>query len=124
MHYVIVKEMKVHGAHNLDLPYESPCNKLHGHTYKFELTVEADELNENNMVIDFTTLKNLVFNTFNSENDHVHFNTKISVNPTAEKIGEVLLNEMNRALSKLPNRPKLTSVIVWETENNACKVSL
>lgn len=39
----------------------SHCNKLHGYSLKFEIVFEAEELDQNNWVVDFGFLKNSKF---------------------------------------------------------------
>jgi 6-pyruvoyltetrahydropterin/6-carboxytetrahydropterin synthase len=58
--FKIKKTLEVAVAHRLDLPYESKCSKFHGHNLIITIYCQADELNENGMVIDFTEIKNLV----------------------------------------------------------------
>lgn len=52
-------EREVALAHFLDLPYESKCQRLHGHNYYVKVDIGA-ELNDEGMVIDFTKLKKIV----------------------------------------------------------------
>lgn len=40
---------------------KSHCNKLHGYALKFEVVFEAEELDQNNWVVDFGFLKNSKF---------------------------------------------------------------
>jgi len=46
-------------SHFLDLPYDSKCLRIHGHTYNVDVEIWG-ELNENGMVFDFNHLSNLV----------------------------------------------------------------
>ncbi|MFA4719957.1 6-pyruvoyl trahydropterin synthase family protein [Pyrococcus kukulkanii] len=45
-------------SHFLELPYESKCLRIHGHTYRVEVEIEG-ELNENGMIFDFNHLSEL-----------------------------------------------------------------
>lgn len=40
--------------------HESRCRNVHGHRYAFEITVEADDLDEAGRVVDFGVVKQLV----------------------------------------------------------------
>lgn len=60
MMYRIQKTFEVALAHELNLPYISKCKKLHGHNLSITVYCQAEELNENGMVIDFTLIKSCV----------------------------------------------------------------
>jgi 6-pyruvoyl-tetrahydropterin synthase len=47
-------------AHKLNLPYGSPCNRIHGHNARVEVVLSGDELDSNGMLIDFSQIKKLV----------------------------------------------------------------
>ncbi len=54
----ITKEFKFEAAHRLyDLNYGSPCSSNHGHSYKVKVTLTVKNLNQNDMIIDFSELK-------------------------------------------------------------------
>jgi 6-pyruvoyltetrahydropterin/6-carboxytetrahydropterin synthase len=55
--YTVTKKLTFESAHKLNLPYESACNNLHGHSYIAELTIGAEKLNDVGFVIDFTEMK-------------------------------------------------------------------
>lgn len=57
---VWVREAPVCIAHQLHLPYESKCNRLHGHNYVVRVKVAASELDNNGMVVDFTKVKAVI----------------------------------------------------------------
>jgi len=46
-------------SHFLELPYESKCLRIHGHTYNVDVEIWG-ELNENGMIFDFNHLSSLV----------------------------------------------------------------
>jgi len=78
----IVKRMEFCASHALHLPYESPCNRLHGHNYIVEVEVVGHELNEEGMLIDFSAIKRLVMSL-----DHQNLNAVMEMeNCTAERI--------------------------------------
>ncbi len=82
-------------AHFL-LRYKGKCEQLHGHTYRLEVVVEGDK-KENDMVMDFSELKNIVEETVLCKLDHGNMN-EIFENPTAENIVEWIFDELNRKL--------------------------
>lgn len=55
-----VTESPVCIAHKLDLPYDSKCNKLHGHNYTVRVDIEAQHVDTNGMVVDFTHVKEVI----------------------------------------------------------------
>jgi len=55
--YTIRKMFKFEGAHILTKSYSKECQKIHGHSYKLEVKVSSNTLNEDGMVIDFGKLK-------------------------------------------------------------------
>jgi len=58
--FTVQKTLEVAISHSLTLPYDSPCERDHGHNLIITVFCQADELNENNMVIDFTEIKRVV----------------------------------------------------------------
>ena len=50
--------------------HESKCSQLHGHNYRFELTVAADELDALGRVIDFGVIKSLLCGWLEDHWDH------------------------------------------------------
>ena len=60
MIWTIKKTFEISASHQLDLPYESKCNNLHGHNWIVDIYVASHEL-ENGMVVDFNYLKKRFF---------------------------------------------------------------
>ena len=110
MLYVLKKKLEIHAAHNLTLPYESKCSRLHGHSYQAEVICASYELNEQGMVIDYNEIKNKIEKVL----DHNYLNDLITgvPNTTTEIIGTWIINQI----------PDLIySVELWESNNNCCK---
>ena len=84
--YIVSKRMEVAGAHQLDLPYESKCNNLHGHNWIVTVWCASDTLTDYGMVIDFKKLKDIVCGWL----DHKYLNDTLpaGLNPTAENIAK------------------------------------
>ena len=102
--YTVIKRLEVSGAHHLRLPYESKCRELHGHNWIITVTCRRERLNDNGMVVDFTTIKEIV-----GRLDHVNINEVLGeVNPTAENIARWLQGEI----------PYCVRVEVQESEGN------
>lgn len=103
--YTITKRLEISGAHHLDLPYESKCQNVHGHNWIVTVTLQAEELNKNDMVLDFNEIKNIV-----NEFDHADINEVLprNMNPTAENMARYLCELI----------PFCVRVSVQETEGN------
>ena len=57
-------------GHRLITSYAMKCQHLHGHRYEIEITVSADNLNEDNMIVDFKKLKEIVKEVLDDKWDH------------------------------------------------------
>jgi 6-pyruvoyltetrahydropterin/6-carboxytetrahydropterin synthase len=109
-------EDTIEAAHQLNLPYESKCNTLHGHSYRVRVKIEAKELNGNGMVIDFTDVKKVI-----RMYDHQNLNNFFSPT-TAERFAQVLYGELAIVLSEQDNYAIITEVAVSETKSTWVKV--
>jgi len=87
--YYLKKEVTIAGAHSLNLNYDSPCTNLHGHNWRIIVYLQADKLNENGMVTDFSWIKEIVKSL-----DHKNLNSIIP-QPTAENIAFYICNKIN-----------------------------
>lgn len=110
---LITKIFKFDAAHNL-IQYHGKCEKLHGHTYRLEVTVEGG-LNEDRMVIDFLLLKKIVQERVLDILDHAYINDYID-QPTAENIAIWIWKKLERDLNKDDHH--LCKIKVYETETS------
>ena len=113
MEWTIKKRFEVSASHQLDLPYDSKCNDLHGHNWIIDIHVSCSEL-ENGMVIDFNVLKEEVFNKL----DHKHLNDIIP-HPTVENIALWIAKAVG--LKDSGKRYWCTKVIIQESLGNVCE---
>jgi len=111
MPYTIQFSCILPGAHKLSLPYNSPCNELHGHTYRIELQFQSETLT-NGMVIDFTRLKDIL-----AEFDHCDWNEYLD-NPTSERIAKFLYHHIKQTDQGIVS-DLLQRVTVYEGQYNA-----
>lgn len=136
---LVTKEFKFDAAHYLT-KYHGKCERLHGHTYKLQVTVEGP-IQENGLVLDFVVLKNIVKEQVLSKLDHQNLN-EIFDNPTSEHIAiwiwhrlvdlpillaaqkdspnisdniKVLLQDPEGARMEISTQVKLFEVKLWET---------
>jgi 6-pyruvoyltetrahydropterin/6-carboxytetrahydropterin synthase len=93
-------------AHRLPR-YEGPCFRLHGHNYKFFVTVEGDVDPATGMIADFGRIKDVVSEAVLSRVDHRNLNDVLE-NPTAENIARWIWETL------APLMPGLTEVRLFE----------
>ena len=112
----VTKEFEFEAAHHL-LNYEGACARVHGHTYKLQVTASGEVYTSgllqatDHMVIDFKELKKIVDNKIIHTHDHADLN-EIYENPTAE----VMVVKMFGVIQEsLPKDVRLESVKLWET---------
>ena len=97
--------------------YRGKCEKVHGHNYKIQVSVEGGALDSAGLLMDFVELKRLlhaVMDRLDHEflNDVAPFDV---VNPTAENMAKYFYEEISPGL---PARARLASVKVWETDTS------
>lgn len=107
--FLITKEFTFDSAHYLPR-YNGKCEALHGHTYKMQVTVKNDTLNEG-LAFDFVALKNIVKKEIISHWDHQLLNDHLE-NPSTE-------NMCLAAWKKLSQKDLLGELLfeikIWET---------
>ncbi len=95
------------------------CEELHGHNFRVEVTVAAQELNSSGIAIDFRDVKKWLQEILDNL-DHKHLNELAffnTTNPSSENIAQYIYREMK--LKAEQTEVKVTSVKVWESENAA-----
>lgn len=102
--WIIEKQMVISASHQLNLPYSSKCNNLHGHNWIITIRLASDTLNENDMVTDFTDIKRKIHDFL----DHKDLNKILDFRPTAERIAEWCAKQLDNVIS----------VTVEESPNN------
>ena len=113
--YKVSKRIEVAGSHRLELDYDSPCSRLHGHNWIITVHCQSPVVNQNGMVIDFARIKKLV----HGKMDHQNLNELFSFNPTAENIAKWIYDTINADL--FDTEAFCYKVEVQESEGNvAC----
>lgn len=87
----VTKEFTFDAAHFLT-DYYGKCEKLHGHTYKLQVTVTGD-LGSNGLLLDFVLLKKIVKDKVLSKLDHSHLNDHFP-NPTSELVANWIWQQL------------------------------
>lgn len=84
-HYELnLEKYEIAGAHQLELPYESPCQGLHGHNWMVSAHVKSTKLSKHGMILDFKHIKDYL-----KQYDHQVINNMVDVNPTAENLARI-----------------------------------
>lgn len=94
--------------------YEGPCARLHGHTWKIEVTVMGNQLDTIGLLVDFKILKKKLKDVL-APLDHVNLNELpcfAGINPSTENLAKYIYAQF--ALSVAPL--KLKQVEVWESD--------
>lgn len=103
-------------AHQLR-EYKGKCENIHGHNWRVEVEVIAENLNEIGIAIDFKELKEIT-ETVVSELDHTFINQITpftEINPSSENIARWIYMCLRDKLTD--KTVKLHSVTVWESED-------
>ena len=111
--FYLTKTFTFDSAHNL-INYKGKCEKLHGHTYKLDVTVKGT-LNDEDMVVDFVDFKKIVKNKVVDVLDHSYIND-ILKQPSAENIALWIWNQLFQILKT--DNYELYEVKVWETKSS------
>lgn len=129
-------------GHRLRTSYAMKCRHVHGHRYEVEITVCTDKLNEDNMVVDFKRLKEIVKRVLDDKWDHA-FCLKyddpiveylkndqhterlhiVDFNPTLEWMVKHWYEELSKAFFEEGLDIKMYSLKASETAKNTCEYS-
>ena len=119
--YKLTSLSSLSAAHYLR-DYKGTCQRIHGHNWKIEITIESDRMNGLGMVMDFKEIKELTWQAV-GRFDHQVFNDIApfdKLNPTAENISKHFYQEIAKLL---PEGIKLSNVKLWETEKYCIEYS-
>lgn len=105
--FKIHKVCRFESAHRL--PGHPVCGKLHGHSYKVEVTVESTELDEHGFIIDFGLISSIC---------KVYDHSGRVIEMSAERLADRILNRVHSYVWPLEMKAALQSIVVrvWETE--------
>lgn len=123
--FQVTREIDFCYGHRL-LNYEGKCKFLHGHNGRAVITLEAPQLDERGMVLDFTDIKRVVAGWIDTNLDHrmiLHRDDPavsalkalgeplflIDTNPTAENIARLIFEVANK------HGFPVVDVQLWET---------
>ncbi|MFO7957572.1 MAG: 6-carboxytetrahydropterin synthase QueD [Candidatus Brocadiia bacterium] len=117
--YELTIEGDFAAAHNLR-EYQGECENLHGHNWRVQVQVAANELDRMGMVVDFRDLKAALKEVL-SRLDHKYLNEVPPFdrwNPTTENLCRFVAENL---APKLPENVSVRHVRCWESERcSAC----
>ena len=122
----ICKIVEFEAAHKLP-HHGGKCNRVHGHTYKLEVTVEGGIISNNTftkgMVMDFGDLKNLIQGNILEYIDHTYLNDAME-NPTAENLIDYIWSILENDIPNFCRSARLHKLRLWETSNSYVEMSI
>jgi len=100
------------------------CEALHGHNFLVEVSVAADGLNDEGLVVDFRLLKQWTEEALEPLdhkylNELAYFKTR---NPSSEQIARYLYARIDERTRQ--ENLRLSRITVWESENACATYSL
>jgi 6-pyruvoyltetrahydropterin/6-carboxytetrahydropterin synthase len=119
--YALTVRSSFAAAHRLR-EYEGNCERLHGHNWQVEATVESSEVDGRGMALDFRAMKAALHDIL-SRMDHKYLNEIPpfdAENPSSENIARHIFEEME---GKIPAPARLARVTVWESEDARAEYS-
>lgn len=111
--FEIMVEDNFASAHQL-IGYEGKCENLHGHTFKVQVFLCGEKLDNLGMLFDFKKAKAILHEILESF-DHKNLNNLKyfeNENPTAENIAKTIYKLFSDKIKNI----KVSKVIVWESE--------
>ena len=109
--FTVIKRMEISASHKLTLSYPSKCENLHGHNWVITVYCQAEELDENGMVVDFTHIKKAVKERL----DHKNLNDILPFNPTAENIARLICGQIRNCV-KVEVRESEGNTVIYEKD--------
>jgi 6-pyruvoyltetrahydropterin/6-carboxytetrahydropterin synthase len=119
--YALTVRSSFAAAHRLR-EYEGNCERLHGHNWRVEVTVESETLDSQGMAIDFRVIKSSLAELLHRL-DHKYLNEVPpfdALNPSSENLARHLFEEMEHAI---PEPARVARVTVWESDDARAEYS-
>jgi 6-pyruvoyltetrahydropterin/6-carboxytetrahydropterin synthase len=113
--YTLTVRSTFAAAHRLR-EYAGNCERLHGHNWQVEATVESESLDEQGMAMDFRAMKGALHDVL-SGMDHRYLNEIPpfdALNPSSENLARYIFGEME---GRVPAPARLRRITVWESED-------
>ena len=112
----LTKTFHFEAAHDLPtFPLDHKCRRLHGHSFRFDVTVEGEVDPAKGYLIDYGDIK-AAADPIVKRLDHYYLNDIEGLkNPTSENLAKWIWDQLK------PSLPLLSSIIVHETCTSACE---
>ncbi len=109
----VTRSFTFEAAHQLPW-HQGKCQRLHGHSYRLEVTVEGP-LTHQGIVVDFADVKAVVEREVVDRYDHTYLNDVFD-NPTAELIAQQIWKTLEAA------DLAVSRIRLWETPDSCVDV--
>jgi 6-pyruvoyltetrahydropterin/6-carboxytetrahydropterin synthase len=119
--YTLTVRTSFAAAHRLR-EYDGNCERLHGHNWQVEVSVESPTLDEQGMALDFRTIKTSLHDLL-ARFDHRYLNEVPpfdAMNPSSENMARHLYEEMGKVV---PQSVRVSRVTVWESDDARAEYS-
>ncbi len=115
--YEVTVTMVVSASHHLR-GYQGSCENVHGHNYKIQATVGAEELDETGLALDFRQLRTYLAKVA-GKYDHSDLNQHpefAEINPSSENMARIIYHGLDGCLRD--HSEQVLRVSVWESEGS------
>lgn len=112
--YELMVEDNFDAAHALR-GYKGSCENMHGHTFRVQIFLSGEKLNQIGIMMDFREVKGILGNVI-KRYDHTTLNDLEEYktnNPSSENISKNIYDQLKKEL------PELNRVTVWESERTS-----
>ncbi len=93
------------------------CEQLHGHTWRVEVFLQGEELEEKGILMDFRAVKSIVKKWIDKLDHHYLNDVLEGMNPTTENLARYLFDRLEGSICS--KEVKLSKIRVWESDD-AC----
>lgn len=108
------KEFVFDAAHNL-VNSNTPCENLHGHTYRLRVTLKGSVNPISGMIMDFSEVKRIVKEEVVNQLDHKYLNEIVPLS-TAENLVQWIWAKLENKLKS--ETCQLAELTLWETASS------
>jgi 6-pyruvoyltetrahydropterin/6-carboxytetrahydropterin synthase len=108
-------EVSFSAAHQLR-GYRGKCENMHGHNWKVQVSVMAENLNDIDIAIDFHDLKRMAREVV-APLDHAYLNDLFPFtekNPSSENMAKWIFDSMKKKITE--ENVRVSAVTVWESD--------
>jgi len=108
-------EVSFSAAHQLR-GYKGKCENMHGHNWKVQVSVMAENLNDIDIAIDFHDLKRMAREII-APLDHAYLNDLFPFtekNPSSENIAKWIYDSLKKKIQE--ENIRVSAVTVWESD--------